>query len=357
VRAGEVAATVRQGVALFAMQSRGFIEVTGEDRERWLDGMLSNDVGALREGREHSGCYALLLTPKGRIVADFHVLLRESAYWLETRRDAVPGVIERLERYIVADDVRLVDRSDDFDRLAVEGPGAGALLARASSSDLLPARDACCELAIGGQRVVLGAFGWSGASAYQIFAARGEGERVAEALGSVSGSVSDSASGAELLRADPGVLEVLRVEAGIPMLGAELDEEVLPAEAHLDHAISTTKGCYTGQEIVARLRSRGQVKHLLVGLRFREGDELPAVGEKLFAEERETGEITSVCRSAAAGPIGLGYVRREHAEPATALLAGGLRATVSALPFVTLAEAGESAKRGAEAVGEEPAGG
>jgi folate-binding protein YgfZ len=342
VNEGEVAAAVRRGVGLFPMPTRGLIEVTGEDGERWLDGMLSNHVAALSEGSEHSGCYALLLTPKGRIVADFHVLLRGSGFWLETRRDAVAGVMERLERYIIADDVRLADRSGDFDRLGVEGPGAGALLARASGRDPGLARDACCELDIGGSRVVLGAFGWSGESAYQIFAARGEGERVAQAL--------SAASGAELLRADPGVLEVLRVEAGIPALGAELDEEVLPAEAHLDHAISTTKGCYTGQEIVARLRSRGQVNHLLVGLRFcdgqgdaegdrkGDGEELPALGEKLFAGERETGEVTSVCRSATAGPIGLGYVRREHAEPSTLLRVGDSKARVSALPFVLLGD-------------------
>jgi len=348
---GEVAAAVRRGVGLFPMPTRGLIEVTGEDGERWLDGMLSNHVGALREGSEHSGCYALLLTPKGRIVADFHVLLRGSAFWLETRRDAVPGVMERLERYIIADDVRLADRSGDFDRLGVEGPGAGALLARASGHDPGLARDACCELDIGGSRVVVGAFGWSGESAYQIFATLGEGERVAEALG--------SASGAELLQAHAGVLEVLRVEAGIPALGAELDEEVLPPEAHLDRAISTTKGCYTGQEIVARLRSRGQVNHLLVGLHFceGEGDEegLPAVGERLFAGERETGEVTSVCRSAAAGPIGLGYVRREHAEPSTLLRVGDSKARVSALPFLALADVALADDALAE--GNEPTGG
>jgi len=330
VTAGEVASEVRQGVALFDMSSRGVIEVAGEDRERWLDGMLSNHVAALGEGSERSGCYALLLTPKGRIVADFRVLWRESSYWLETRRDAVAGVIERLERYIIADDVRLMDRSADFDRLGVEGPGAGALLARAAGRDPGLARDACADLAIGDLQVVVAAFGWSGESGYQLFAAVGEGERVVGAL--------ESAAASGLSRPDPEALEILRIEAGIPMLGAELDEEVLPAEAHLDRAISTTKGCYTGQEIVARLRSRGQVNHLLVGLRFAEGEGLPAEGEKLVAGERETGELTSVCRSAAAGPIGLGYVRREHAVPGTQLLAGDLRASVSVLPFVALPE-------------------
>jgi aminomethyltransferase len=321
------------------MSSRGCIEVSGEDAERWLDGMLSNHIAVLREGSEESGCYALLLTPKGRVVADLHVLLRGAAYWLETRRDAVPGVIERLQRYIIADDVELRDRSEDFDRLGVEGPGAPALLATGAPG--LPARDACCELNIGAESVVVAAFGWSGERAYQLFAARGSGERVAAAL-------QEAAAG--LVHADPRVLEILRIEAGIPMLGAELDEEVLPAEAHLDHAISTSKGCYTGQEIVARLRSRGQVNHLLVGLRFEDAEKLPAVGEKLVVAERESGEITSACHSSTAGPIGLGYVRREHAEPGTRLLAGGTGASVASLPLVACGDVpeGRSGGRGAE---------
>jgi len=128
------------------------------------------------------------------------------------------------------------------------------------------------------------------------------------------------------------VLEILRIESGTPRQGFELSEDVLPAEARLDAAISATKGCYVGQEIVARLRSRGQVNHLLVGLRF-EG-RLPERGARLSAGGKRTGEITSVAWSPQSGPIGLGFVRREHSEPGTEVDVDGQRAIVTALPFV-----------------------
>jgi len=136
-----------------------------------------------------------------------------------------------------------------------------------------------------------------------------------------------------LVRGTSEALEILRVEAGIPLLGQELDDDVLPPEARLERAIATNKGCYVGQEIIARLRARGQVNHLLVGLRL-EGADLPAVGTKLSAAGRETGEITSVARSPSQGPIALGYVRREHAAEGTEVDLDGGRARVAALPFV-----------------------
>jgi folate-binding protein YgfZ len=128
------------------------------------------------------------------------------------------------------------------------------------------------------------------------------------------------------------VLETLRVEAGTPRQGRELDEDVLPAEARLDDTIATTKGCYVGQEIVARLRSRGQVNHLLVGLRF-EGS-APAVDTPLVRDGKRTGEVTSTAQSPRAGSIGLGFVRREHSEPGTEVDAAGESAVVVGLPFV-----------------------
>jgi folate-binding protein YgfZ len=131
---------------------------------------------------------------------------------------------------------------------------------------------------------------------------------------------------------DPSVLEILRIESGTPRQGFELSEDVLPAEARLDAAISTKKGCYVGQEIVARLRSRGQVNHLLVGLCF-EGD-LPERGALLSVNGKRTGEITSVAWSPRAGAIGLGFVRREHSEPGSVVDAAGQPAIVTALPFV-----------------------
>jgi folate-binding protein YgfZ len=332
VSAAEAAAAVRRGAGLFRLSGagageneRGLLRVSGADRVRWLNGMLSNDVAALAPGRERSGCYATLLTPKGRIVADLHVLLRPDAFWLDVRAREAAAARVRLERTIVADDVAVADAGAEVERLGLEGPAAGAILA-AAGAHALPARDACLDAELGGTPVVVAGYGWTGEPAYQVFAPAGRGESVARAL---------SGAGARfgLVEAGPEALEILRVEAGIPRLGAELGEEILPDEARLERAISASKGCYVGQEIVARLRSRGQVNHLLVGLRC-EGAELPAPRSPVFAGDRRSGEITSACRSPSAGAIALAFVRREHAAPGTELAVEGRPVRVVELPFV-----------------------
>ncbi len=306
--------------------ARGVVQVTGSDAARWLDGMVSNDVTVIGPERDRNGCYATLLTVKGRVIADLHVLAREDGFWMETAAFAVSEACERLERFIVADDVTLSDRSDDFLRISVEGPGATPALAGLSGAALEEvARECWTSGTIAGQELVMARFGFSGEDAWQLFASRDGEPALCAAL-----------ADAGLPRRGTEALEVLRIEAGVPRLGPELDEEVFPDEARLDAAISRTKGCYTGQEIVARLYSRGAVNHLLVGLRF-EGRP-PARDAALFAGEKRSGEVTSACLSPFAGPIALGYVRREHAEPGTELRCedpdGALDATVTPLPVV-----------------------
>jgi len=309
---------IHRGVGLFRLADRGLLRVTGGDRVRWLDGMLSNEVASLTPGAERSGSYALLLTRQGRIVADPHVLLRPDCLWLELPRAALAHTQEVLDRFIIADDVTLEDASDEVDRIALEGPGAAALVA----PELVA--DACSDIEIGGIPVLAAAWGLSGAGR-QLFAPAGAAEVVVAAL-------REAGTDAGLVEAGADALELLRIEAGIPKLGVELDEEVLPAEARLDAAVSTTKGCYTGQEVVARMASRGRVSHLLVGLRF-DAAEPASPGAPLEHEGKKVGEITSACVSLKEGPIALGFVRAAHAEPGTALQAGGRPARVAPLPF------------------------
>jgi folate-binding protein YgfZ len=301
------------------------IAVAGSDRCRWLNGMISNDVSSLEPGTSSSGCYAVLLTPKGRIVADLQVLERGDVFWLDLEASAVPAVIKRLERYVIADDVQLADRSADFDRLGLEGPAAFEILSRAAPHAPRLSPDACADVELAGVPVTVAAFGWSGEAALQLFAAAGDGATVAEGV---------RAAGSELalVECDFEVLEVLRIEAGVPRLGSELDESVLPAEARLDRAVSARKDCYTGQEVVERLRSRGQVSHRLVGLTT-PGDEPLAIGADVAAAGKRVGEVTSACLSPAAGAIALAFVRRAFAEPGTELRVQGRTARVAPLPF------------------------
>jgi aminomethyltransferase len=320
------AAAVRSGAGLFRRSDRGVFAVEGADRVRWLDGMLTADVGAL--GPEHSGCYALLLTPKGRIVADLHLLQRGDALWAETAAPAVGPVLARLQKYVIADDVLLSDIGASLSHLSLEGPRATEVLERALAAAPVPrlAADTWGPVTLAGEEVALGAWSTSGEAGFQILAPVGAGDAVAEAL--------RVAGGDALVEAGPEAFEILRVEAGIPRLGAELGEDVLPAEARLlERAVSFSKGCYTGQEIVARVASQGQVAHLLVGFRFEHG-RAPAPDAEVRVGERVVGEVTSACQSALVGAIGLGFVRRQHAEPGSEVQVEGRPARVVSLPFV-----------------------
>jgi len=314
--AGEVEAT-RRRAGLFALASRahgrGVLDVTGGDSRRWLDGMVTNETLDLAPGE---GCYAALLTPKGRIVADLHVLAREQGYWLDTSAWVLASAVERLERYIIADDVRLADVTGGFGRFSLEGPEANAVL---GVPEAPPGSWRTVELE--GIEILAARFGWSGETAWQLFVPRERCDDLVAALGVEV--CSDEA------------LEVLRIEAGIPLLGAELDEGVFPDEARLESAISRTKGCYTGQEIVARLHSRGAVNHLLVALAF-DREDPPAVASSLRSGEKVTGKVTSSCQSPSLGSIGLGFTRVEHSQAGTRLTcvteAGESNATVVELP-------------------------
>jgi folate-binding protein YgfZ len=328
------AAAVRGSAGLFRLANRGLVAVEGADRVRWLNGMISNDVAALAAGPERSGCRALLLTPQGRIAADLQVLWREDALWLETASEAVAPLIERLDKYIIADAVSLADRSAAVARLGLEGPAAPAILQRALGAPLRLAPDACADVRVAGAAAVVAAFGWTGEAAFQLFAPVEAGAAVATAL-------AEAGAGEGLVEAGAEALEILRIEAGRPRFGADLDETVLPAEARLEAAVSTTKGCYTGQEVVARLASQGQVAHRLVGLSSEGPGPLP-VGASVQAGDRRIGEVTSACVSPVAGPIALAYVRRPHEAPGTEVSVDGRTARVAALPFVGARSPGTS---------------
>jgi folate-binding protein YgfZ len=315
----------REGAGLFALRDRGLVVVEGADRVRWLNGMLSNDVAALAPGRERSGCYALLLTRIGRIVTDVHVLLREGAFWLETERAAVAPLLANLSKFIIADDVRLTEASAAWERLALEGPAASQIFASAAGESPRLAPDSADGFAVAGIPVLAGAWGVSGEDALQLFAPAGAAERVAQAL--------RRAGADRLVEAGEDALEILRIEAGTPRFGRELSEAVLPAEVGLARAVSMTKGCYTGQEIVARMASRGGQSHALAGLAL-EGDALPAPGSVVSAKGTRVGEVTSAARSARAGAIALAFLRRASAAPGGELEVEGRLARVTELPFV-----------------------
>jgi folate-binding protein YgfZ len=277
--------------------------------------MVSNDIAGLKPGQ---GCHAALLTVKGKLLADLVIYdLGEFGLLIELVRVARDSVRASLERHLIMDDATVVDLTEGFDELGVYGPGAAAALVSATG---LGTAETLSGLPTYGAAFTAPAPAHGGLPTL-IAATRDLGSPGFHVMAPVSAMVEIEArllsAGAHLLTDEAA--EVLRIEAGIPLYGRDLDEDRMPAEAGLDDAVSFTKGCYLGQEVVVRLRDRGHLNRKLCGLRLSAGPPAPA-GTRLRSPERpNAGTITSSVESPRLGPIALGYVHRSAWEPGTTL--------------------------------------
>ena len=318
---------VRTAAGLFDLPGRGELRVEGDDRFRWLDGMITNDVKALEAAGVGALCRALLLTRQGRIVADFRVLHEEGALVLAMPRAAIASTIEHLDAFIIADDVTLRDASEGLARFALEGPRSLDALAAAVPGIAGPAPLTWVEARIADAPVRVAGYSLLGfPQAAQLFVPAGSADAVRDAL-------LDAGAAVGLVEGDAETFECLRVEAGEPVLGRELDESVLPAEVGLDEAVSETKGCYTGQEVVARMRSRGRANHRLVGLRFDTEPPPDATERALHVGDKKVGEITSRVVSPRFGPIGLAFVKSDLSATETRVQSADGSAVIVDVPF------------------------
>lgn len=331
-------AAARQAVAVLDLGFRSRLCLTGADRQRFLHGQVTQDILALRPGH---GCYAALVNAKGRLESDLHVHGLAEELLLDFEPGLAPAVTRRLERFVVADDVQIIDVADAYGHLSLLGPRA-AEAARALAPDLAlpdaPLRSVLLPGSGAGEAVLIrqprGA-----ADGFDLFAPAAD-------LPALWAQLLETA---RLLGGAPAgwqALEWIRLEAGLPRCPVDMDESNLAPEARLDHAISPNKGCYVGQEILNRLRTFAHVNRLLCGLRLAEAPAnvpLPARGDRLVlaADGREVGHLTSATLSPRCGRIALGYVRREAAAPGTQLLvrtaAGEVPATLTPVPFPPLA--------------------
>src|SRR3954452_5658293 len=283
----------------------GKLALTGPDAKTFLNGQVTNDVEALETG---AGCYASFLTHKGKMLGDLRILDTGDELLLICERVALQGLFDLIRRFKIGFDCELHKRTVERGLLSLVGDDATLVDAPAQEH-----ANAWTE--VGGARVIavrtdLGV---------DVVCDSADTARVAEAL---------VATGAT--RAGEEAAEVLRVEAGRPRYGVDLDDSVIPQEAGLnDRAVSFTKGCYVGQETVARLHWRGKPNRHLRGLR--RGEEVQP-GTELRLGEREVGRLTSIADSPRFGTVGLAIVRRE-AQPGDVLDAGGVRAEVVDLPF------------------------
>jgi len=299
-----------EGVALLDRSERGKLAVSGEERAAYLDAVLSNDIAALEPG---GGTDATLLTHKGRILAEVRVLATEDELLLDTERVGLQALFDALRQFRVGYRAQLHKRTLECALLSLIGPDAEAPLAdRPAAVEHSHLATSVAGLAVRAIRTDVG---------IDLLCASEQGSALAEAL---------LAGGAVAI--DDAVAELIRIERGRPRFGVEIDEDTMPQEAGLhERAVSYSKGCYVGQETVARLYWKGKPNRLLRGLRL---SEPVAAGAPLLLGERPVGSVGSFAASPRLGPIGLALLRRE-AEPGAVLeVAGGRgRATVVELPF------------------------
>jgi len=316
---------VRTAASLFDFSFRSKFTLSGEHRVRFLHRIVSNDVKGLAPGQ---GTYATLLSAQGRILADLRIYLDDDRIWVDTDADLAEKAISTLRRYIIGDRVQ-IEPSEHL-AVAFQGPGAPSaidgLLQGADSLAEEMAHRAITHEGRPGRIVRLSSTGEEG---YEVWLE-------ADDLRKLWSEALNRHGVRPVVPCGTEALESLRIEAGIPRYGADLGEDTLPLEAGLLNALNFNKGCYIGQEIVERARSRGHVNWKLMGLRFEPEAPVPGPGDALTQEAKTVGEITSACYSPVlARPIALAYVRREVAEPGTRLLAAsGCAGAVCVLPFL-----------------------
>ena len=303
--------TVTQACGVLDRSQRGKLALTGTAAKEFLQGQVSNDVESLTAGQ---GCYAAFLTPKGKMLGDLRILDTGDELLLDTERVALQELFNMIRRFSIGYDVELHKRTVQRGLFSLLGPGADAVLEGAGSVGA--AEHSHAEVRVGG------------VAARAIRTDLGV-DLLCDADDSTALLTAVTEAGA--VPVSEGVGECLRVEHGRPRYGVDLDESVIPQEAGLnERAVSFTKGCYVGQETVARLYYRGKPNRRLQGLRL---SEAASTGQEFSFDGRVVGRVGSVVLSPRFGPIGLALVRREAPIGAVVALEGGGSAEVVGLPF------------------------
>ncbi len=307
---------LRERSAVVRRGDRGVLEVSGADRLVWLQGLLTNDVATLAPEESR---YSAYLTPQGRMITDLRVVNLVERTLLEVPAVLAESLCVRLDALLFAEDARISDVTTATVVIDLVGPDAPAVLNRLRSTP-----------AFSTVETIFQDDGY-GVPASTLFVTAADGQQVVKEL-TTAGALETTLE----------TLDVLRVEAGHPLFLVDMDEHTLPLEAGIEQrAISFTKGCYVGQEVIVRVMQRGQgrVAKKLVGFVLAK-DATARTGDLVHAGDREIGRLTSVVHSPALGqPIALGYVHRDFVAPGTVVTvitaAGRIGATIAPLPFVS----------------------
>ncbi len=327
-------AALRRGAGAIDLSHRTILRITGADRAKFLQGILTNDANRLAPGR---GLYGAILTAKGKMQADLTVYALADSFWVDAEPEVSDTLFQILTRYTIGTDATIANDSGAHGVIGVFGPDAAAVTATALAGVETPSTAlAVTEHAWRTHPLAVAEAGYPGVPGYKLLVP-------AAALDTAWTSLLDAGASAVGIDA----LEAVRIEAGVPRYGSDMSEENFPPEARIeDRAISYTKGCYMGQETMARIKTYGHVNRLLVGL-LPETDRPIAPGTPLFhpditsvlREHKEAGYVTSSIVSPALNRvIALGYVHHTLATPGTTVSIGTetpIPATIVALPFTT----------------------
>jgi len=296
---------------------RALISLTGRDRVRWLNGMVSNNIRDLAAGH---GVYAFVLTPQGHIQADLCAFNRGESLLIETERAQATGLLRIFRKYIIMDKVEIEDLSEKTAVFSLTGPKSGDVVDSLGLGKDLGTLQ-LDEINRNGAAVTLVRGDNPSFPNYELWVPAEEAASVWNALLQAGG-----------VEVHEPTLETFRILCGIPKVGQDIRDKTLPHETGQERALNFNKGCYIGQEIVERIRSRGAVHKAFVG--FEVEGPVPSAGTKIQSEGKDVGEITSV----AAEPLNkkrlaLGYLRREFMAPEKTLTAGEARMKATTLPF------------------------
>jgi folate-binding protein YgfZ len=327
-------AALGESAGILDLSFRGRLCILGADRVKFLNGQVTNNVKELRTG---GGCYAALVSAKGKIQSDLHIYILENEILLDFEPGLGGAVQQRLEKYIIAEDAQVADVSAPYGLWSVQGPKAAAVIKKLPWNFAVPEEP--CALAriddaVLGEIYVMN-HARTHSAGYDLFVPSQSMQPVVGRLIVAAIEMGGRFCGWQ-------ALETARIEAGIPRFGADMDETNLASEVLDTGAISYSKGCYIGQEVIARVRTYGQAAKSLRGLLLPDNlRALPVKGDKLFLGEKEIGYITSAVASPRLkSNIALGYVRREANQTGTELLLqmppGKIPVKIVDLPFVSL---------------------
>ncbi|HTM88175.1 MAG TPA: glycine cleavage T C-terminal barrel domain-containing protein [Terriglobales bacterium] len=313
-------AALRSGCGVYDLSWRRHFLISGRDRVRWLNGMVSNSVRDLAAGH---GVYAFVLNPQGHIVGDLYIYNRGHDFVLETDAAQAEKLYSHLKRFIIMDQVEF-KAAEELTGLGLQGPKAEETLRRAGVEVPLLQPLQSADVQCGSVQATLVRGDHPLSPNYELWVTPAQATVLWDAL---------LRAGATPVGAE--AVELARIAAGIPRHGQDIRERDLPQETGQMRGLSFTKGCYIGQEIVERIRARGKLHRGFTGFRIVEGP-LPATGSKVQLGGKDVGEVTSTAMLPAREKeiaVALGYIRTEAGAPGTVVELGATKAQVESLPF------------------------